>query len=69
MRIERAIYYLSKKFTEREARYPKIEKLSYALVWAMQQLWQYTLYYIIHLISKTDPLRYLLKSLLNEKHR
>ncbi|PKI40009.1 hypothetical protein CRG98_039579 [Punica granatum] len=30
------------------------------LVWVIQRLWQYTLYHTIHLLSKTDPLKYLL---------
>ncbi|PKI59641.1 hypothetical protein CRG98_019978 [Punica granatum] len=32
---ERAIYYLSKKFTDGESNYPKIEKMCCALVWVM----------------------------------
>ncbi|PKI70847.1 hypothetical protein CRG98_008738 [Punica granatum] len=35
MHAEHAIYYLSKKFTEGESNYPKIEKMCYALVWVM----------------------------------
>ncbi|PKI67593.1 hypothetical protein CRG98_012016 [Punica granatum] len=61
-RTERAIYYLSKKFTEGESIYPKIEKMCCALVWVMQRLRQYTLYHTIRLLSKADPLRYLLDS-------
>ncbi|PKI43603.1 hypothetical protein CRG98_036006 [Punica granatum] len=59
---KRAIYYLSKKFTEGESNYPEIEKMCCALVWVMQRLWQYTLYHTIRLLSKTDPLKYLLDS-------
>ncbi|PKI75824.1 hypothetical protein CRG98_003739 [Punica granatum] len=59
---ERAIYYLSKKFTEGESNYPEIEKMCCVLVWVMQRLRQYTLYYTIRLLSKTDPLKYLLNS-------
>ncbi|PKI60856.1 hypothetical protein CRG98_018729 [Punica granatum] len=58
----RAIYYLSKKFTEGESNYPEIEKMCCALVWVMQRLRQYTLYHTIRLLSKADPLRYLLDS-------
>ncbi|PKI64960.1 hypothetical protein CRG98_014654, partial [Punica granatum] len=61
-RTERAIYYLSKKFTEGESNYPEIEKMCCALVWVMQRLRQYTLYHTIRLLSKADPLRYLLDS-------
>ncbi|XP_031393257.1 uncharacterized protein LOC116204989 [Punica granatum] len=59
---ERALYYLSKKFTEGESNYPEIEKMCCALVWVMQRLRQYRLYHTIRLLSKADPLRYLLDS-------
>ncbi|PKI50376.1 hypothetical protein CRG98_029232, partial [Punica granatum] len=61
-RTERAIYYLSKKFTEGESNYPEIEKMCCALVWVMQRLRQYTLYHTIRLLSKADTLKYLLDS-------
>ncbi|PKI59055.1 hypothetical protein CRG98_020543 [Punica granatum] len=61
-RTERAIYYLSKKFTEGESNYLEIEKMCCALVWVMQRLRQYTLYHTIRLLSKANPLRYLLDS-------
>ena len=35
---EKAIYYLSKKFTNCEINYIGIEKTSYALVWASHKL-------------------------------
>ncbi|KAE8716079.1 hypothetical protein F3Y22_tig00110156pilonHSYRG00339 [Hibiscus syriacus] len=57
---ERAIYYLSKKFTECETRYSPIEKLCCALVWATRRLRQYMLYHTTWLISKLDPLKYLM---------
>ncbi|PKI73122.1 hypothetical protein CRG98_006487, partial [Punica granatum] len=59
---ERAIYYLSKKFTAGESNYPEIEKMCCALVWVMQRLRQYTLYHTVRLLSKPDPLKYLLDS-------
>ncbi|PKI73238.1 hypothetical protein CRG98_006373 [Punica granatum] len=59
---EQAIYYLSKKFTEGESNYPEIEKMCCALVWVMQRLRQYTLYHTVRLLSKADPLKYLLGS-------
>ncbi|XP_031405692.1 uncharacterized protein LOC116214426 [Punica granatum] len=59
-RAEHAIYYLSKKFTEGESNYPEIEKMCCALMWVMQRLRQYTLYHTIRLLSKADPLKYLL---------
>ena len=42
---EHAIYYLSKKFTEYEAKYSSLEKMCCALTWAAQQLRQYMLYH------------------------
>ena len=38
---EHAIYYLSKKFTEYESKYPLVEKMCCALAWAVQRLKQY----------------------------
>jgi ribonuclease HI len=58
-RKERAIYYLSKKFTECESRYTVIEKLCYALGWAAKRVRQYMLYHTTLLISQVDPLRYI----------
>ncbi|KAA3458938.1 RNA-directed DNA polymerase (Reverse transcriptase), Ribonuclease H-like protein [Gossypium australe] len=59
---ERAIYYLSKKFTEYEAKYPSIEKFGCALVWVAQRLRQYMLYHTTWLISKLDPIKYIMES-------
>ncbi|KAG8500352.1 hypothetical protein CXB51_004142 [Gossypium anomalum] len=61
-RKERAIYYLSKKFTECEMRYSPIEKLCCALVWPTRRLRQYMLYHTTWLISKLDPLKYMMES-------
>ncbi|XP_052477204.1 uncharacterized protein LOC128032597 [Gossypium raimondii] len=61
-RKERAIYYLSKKFTECETRYSPIEKLCCALIWTTRRLRQYMLYHTTWLISKLDPLKYLMES-------
>ncbi|XP_073264252.1 uncharacterized protein [Populus alba] len=55
-RKERAIYYLSKKFTECESRYTVIEKLCCALTWATKRLrqWQVLLaeYDIVYMTRK-----------------
>jgi len=40
---ERAIYYLSKKFTAYEMNYYLLERTCYALVWASHRLRQYML--------------------------
>ncbi|KAK8586273.1 hypothetical protein V6N13_082086 [Hibiscus sabdariffa] len=61
-RKERVIYYLSKKFTSCEARYPPIQKLCYALVWATKRFRQYMLYHTMRLISKLDPLKFLMEA-------
>ncbi|KAK8683846.1 hypothetical protein V6N13_039892 [Hibiscus sabdariffa] len=59
---ERAIYYLSKKFTEYEAKYSTVEKLCCALAWATRRLRQYMLYHTTWLISKLDPLKYMMEA-------
>ncbi|KAA3486824.1 RNA-directed DNA polymerase (Reverse transcriptase), Ribonuclease H [Gossypium australe] len=61
-RKERVIYYLSKKFTECETRYSLIEKLCCALIWTTRRLRQYMMYHTTWLISKLDPLKYMMES-------
>ena len=56
---EHVIYYLSKKFTEYESKYPLVEKMCYALAWTAQRLRQYLLYHTTWLISKLDPIKYI----------
>ncbi|XP_057952939.1 uncharacterized protein LOC131147187 [Malania oleifera] len=60
-RKERAIYYLSKKFTDYESKYSDLEKTCCALVWTVSRLRQYTLYYSTWLISKMDPIKKAIK--------
>nr|XP_027120512.1 uncharacterized protein LOC113737482 [Coffea arabica] len=60
-RKEQAIYYLSKKFTQYEANYSFIEKSCCALAWAAQKLRHYLLSHTTYLISRSDPLKYLLE--------
>ncbi|XP_054797568.1 uncharacterized protein LOC129302695 [Prosopis cineraria] len=59
---ERAIYFLSKKFNECEARYLVIERTCCGLVWVTRRLRQYMLYYTTWLISRVDPLKYIFES-------
>ncbi|KAK5843180.1 hypothetical protein PVK06_005624 [Gossypium arboreum] len=59
---ENAIYYLSKKFTDCEMRYSPIEKLCCVLIWTTRRLRQYMLYHTTWLISKLDPLKYMMES-------
>ena len=40
-------------------RYVMIERLCLALVWATRRLRHYMTEYLVHLISRLDPLRYL----------
>ncbi|XP_057998105.1 uncharacterized protein LOC131177149 [Hevea brasiliensis] len=58
-RKERAIYYLSKKFTDYETRYTVLEKTCCALTWASKRLRHYMLNYTTMLIARMDPLKYL----------
>ncbi|KAK8624504.1 hypothetical protein V6N13_065845 [Hibiscus sabdariffa] len=60
---ERAIYYSSKKLTGYEANYSPVEKLCCALVWGTKRLRQYMLYHTTLLISKLDPLKYMMEAL------
>ncbi|RDX91297.1 Retrovirus-related Pol polyprotein from transposon opus, partial [Mucuna pruriens] len=58
---ERAIYYLSKKFTNCEKRYPTLERTCYALVWATKRLQPYMLSHTIWLVAEIDPIKYILE--------
>ena len=58
-RKERAIYYLSKRMLDYEMRYVMIKRLCLALVWATRRLRHYMTEYLVHLISRLVPLRYL----------
>ncbi|RDY14358.1 hypothetical protein CR513_00581, partial [Mucuna pruriens] len=60
-RKEQAIYYLSKKFTECEQRYSALERTCCALVWATKRLRQYMLAHTTWLVTKTDPIKYILE--------
>ncbi|CAL2270465.1 unnamed protein product [Prunus armeniaca] len=57
---ESPIYYVSRQLRGAEVRYPKTELLCLALVYASQRLQHYFLAYKLHLIVKSDPVRYLL---------
>src|ERR1051325_214509 len=60
-RKEHAIYYLSKKFNECESRYTVLEKTCCALAWAAKKLRQYMLSHTTYLISRMDPIKYVLE--------
>ncbi|KAE8681343.1 Detected protein of unknown function [Hibiscus syriacus] len=57
-RKERAIYYLSKKFTDCEVRYPPIEKVCCALVWDTKTLRQYMLLARWHMLLSEFDIEY-----------
>jgi len=56
---ERAVYYLSKKFTACEMNYSLLERTCCALVWASHRLRQYMLSHTTWFISKMDPVKYI----------
>jgi len=58
---EQAIYYLSRILIEVESRYNPIEKECLALVFAVQKTRHYLVSQIIHVISRVNPLRLLMK--------
>ena len=58
---ERAIYYLSKKFTACEMNYTLLERTCCTLVWASHHLRQYMLSHTTWLVSKMDPVKYIFK--------
>ena len=60
---ERAVYYLSKKFTACEMNYSLLERTCCALVWATHRLRQYMLSYTTWLVSKMDPVKYIFEKL------
>ena len=56
---ERAIYYLTKKFTVYEAKYTLLERTCCALTWLAQKLKHYISSYTTYLIFRMDPLKYI----------
>ena len=62
-KVERAIYYLSKKMLEYETRYTPLEKACLALVWATRKLRHYLLAHSVMLVSRLDPIKYFFEKL------
>ncbi|XP_019233322.1 PREDICTED: uncharacterized protein LOC109213935 [Nicotiana attenuata] len=62
-RKEQAIYYLSNKFTPYEARYSLLERTCCVLTWVAQKLRHYFCTYTTYLISRMDPLKYIIHNL------
>ena len=57
---ERAIYYISRTLVGYELNYTPMEKACLAVVFSTQKLRHYMLGHTVHLISKIDPLKYML---------
>ncbi|XP_062103524.1 uncharacterized protein LOC133814600 [Humulus lupulus] len=60
---EVALYYLSRTLVGAEHKYPLIEKVCLALIFAVTKLRHYLLSHTVTLVSKADPLRYILSKL------
>ena len=56
---ERAIYYISKKFTPYESRYTLLERMCCALTYLAQKMRHYLSSDTTYLISGMDPLKYI----------
>ncbi|KAL0394684.1 UNVERIFIED_CONTAM: putative protein K02A2.6 [Sesamum latifolium] len=65
---ENALYYLSRTMTPNELKYSPIEKLCLALIFAIQKLKHYFQSHSIHLVSKANPLKYIMtKPILSDR--
>ncbi|XP_028112928.1 uncharacterized protein LOC114311044 [Camellia sinensis] len=58
--LERPMYYISRVIQEAEIRYSPIERHCLALFFAAKKLCHYLLSYPIHLMTRSDPIRFLL---------
>ncbi|CAM8892537.1 unnamed protein product [Rhodiola kirilowii] len=59
-RKERPLYYLSQTLVGAELNYSSIEKICLALVFAVQKLRHYMQAHTVHVVSKADPIKYIL---------
>lgn len=57
---EHALYYLSRTMVGIELNYSPIEKICLALIFTLQKLRHYLLTTMIHLISRANPLKYIM---------
>ncbi|KAG9458349.1 hypothetical protein H6P81_002857 [Aristolochia fimbriata] len=57
---DRSLYYLSRMLEGTELNYTQIEKTCLALVFAIQKLWHYLFPHSMNLISRADPLKYIM---------
>ena len=54
------IYYMSRAFRDTETHYPRVEHTCPSLIYAMQKLQHYLLAHMVHLMTKSNPIRTLL---------
>jgi len=59
-RKERASYYLSRMLVVAELHYSPVEKMCLALMFAVQKLRHYMQAHTVRVISKADPIKYIL---------
>ncbi|BFG30749.1 hypothetical protein CerSpe_170230 [Prunus speciosa] len=57
---EQAVYYLSRILTATERKYSPVEKLCLALYFTATKLRHYMLPFVVHIIAKTDLIKYML---------
>lgn len=57
---ENVLYYLNRTMVGAKLNYSPIEKICLALVFALQKLRHYLLTTMVHLISRADPLKYIM---------
>jgi hypothetical protein len=60
---EMSLYYLSHTLLGAECNYPDIEKICLSLVFAAKKLHHCMLEHTIHLVSRSDPLHYILSKM------
>ncbi|KAL0444162.1 UNVERIFIED_CONTAM: hypothetical protein Slati_2138900 [Sesamum latifolium] len=60
---EKALYYLSRILTENELKYSPVEKVCLALFYAIKKLRHYFEAYSIRLISRFDPVKFVISRL------
>ncbi|GMP48863.1 hypothetical protein CsSME_00016061 [Camellia sinensis var. sinensis] len=58
--VERPVYYISRKIRGAEVRYTPVERHCLALVFTAQKLRHYFLAHQIQIVTRSDPIRYLL---------
>ncbi|KAA0057665.1 uncharacterized protein E5676_scaffold704G00030 [Cucumis melo var. makuwa] len=62
---ERALYHLSRTLVGTEVNYSHIEKMCLALFFAIDKLRYYIQAFIVHLVAKADPIKYVLSRSIN----